>query len=87
MEWECTECGRAYHETPEACRVCGHEDLVPADARDDQFTASELSDRLLDPLSAETSLVEFNATVNLAFALLVALSLLLLVVTLVLVLL
>lgn len=84
MEWECTECGRTYHEAPEVCQICGQEDLVPADARDDRFTAGRIADRLFDPLSAETSLVEFNATVNLAFALLVALSLLLLVVTLVL---
>lgn len=84
MEWECTECGRTYHEPPGACAICGNEDLVPADADDDRFTVGGVSDRLLDPLSAETSLAEFNAAVNVAFAVLVALSVVLLVVALVL---
>ena len=79
MEWVCTECDRTYHEAPEYCQLCGNEDLVPADGHPDRFSLSGLHDRLFDPLSAESSLVEFNKTVNLAFAVLVVLSVLLLV--------
>jgi len=77
MEWRCRECGRTYDEPPEAC-VCGTVSVDPADGDDDgrsRFSLLALRARLLDPKSADRSLVRDEPYVAWAFRLLFLLAL------------
>lgn len=73
MTWRCRECGRTYHEPPEAC-VCGSPEVDPDDGRraDDRFSLLAIRQRLLDPGSADRSLVRDEPYVALAFRVLLA---------------
>lgn len=74
MAWACTGCGRTYDEPPGSCRVCGSDDLVPRDGggSGDRFSFAAVRSRLSDPGGSETSLVEYDPRVRLAFRVLVA---------------
>lgn len=83
MEWVCTNCQRTYHESPEACQLCGHEVIVPEnDPRARASFLEELRWRLLDPIRADTSLVSDNVYLVWAVRVLFVASFLLLVVAL-----
>lgn len=77
MEWRCRECGRRYDQPPEAC-ACGSADVGPdgPGERRSRFSLLALRDRLVDPMSADRSLVREDSTVSLAFRLLLAASVL-----------
>lgn len=82
MEWVCRECGRTYVDPPTECAICGG-DVVPAGAHDpgtDRFTISAARQRLLDPPAADTSLVDVDPRVRLAFRILVGIAILFLLV-------
>ena len=70
MQWRCRECGRRYDEPPETC-VCGSAD-VHAGEEPSRFSLLALRERLLDPASADRSLVREEPYVALAFRLLLA---------------
>ena len=68
MEWRCRECGRTHDEPPETC-VCGSSDVGPAEGEGgrSRFSLLALRERLLEPGSADRSLVRDEPYVNLAF--------------------
>lgn len=81
MPWRCRECGRTYQEPPEAC-VCGSADLDPADGEgpeEGRYSLLAIRQRLLDPENADRSLVREEPYVAIAFRLLLAVTLVVLV--------
>ena len=78
MEWRCRECGRRYDRPPETC-ACGSADVGPEEAgggRSSRFSLLAIRERLLDPKSADRSLVRDETYVRLAFRVLLAASIL-----------
>lgn len=74
MAWRCRECGRTYHEPPEAC-VCGSAAVGPDDGDGggrSRFSLLAIRQRLLDPRNAERTLVRDEPYVTLAFRVLLA---------------
>lgn len=74
MTWRCRECGRTYHDPPEAC-VCGSADVGPAGGdvgERSRFSLLALRQRLLDPRNADRSLIRDEPYVALAFRVLLA---------------
>lgn len=81
MRWRCVECGRTHDQPPETC-ACGSANVEPADdnAEDDRFSLLAVRRRLLDPDSANRSLVRNDPRVAFAFRALLLVSLVALVV-------
>jgi hypothetical protein len=74
VRWRCGDCDRTYDEPPETC-VCGSANLNPtADEEDGRshYSLLALRERLLDPKNADRSLVRDEPYVSLAFRILLA---------------
>lgn len=84
MEWACEHCGRTYDEPPaDDCVSCGHTAVAPADGTERDPVVAYLGRvrrALLDPRSLDTDLASGGPAVAVAFRLVLAVSLALLVV-------
>ncbi|WP_254841185.1 hypothetical protein [Natronomonas marina] len=79
MGWRCRECDRTYEDPPETCR-CGSTDVEPDDGgRESRYSLLAVRRRLLEPRSADRSLVDGDPRVGLVFRALFLLSVLALV--------
>lgn len=79
MEWACAECGRVYHEPPDACPICEHDVLVPAGGEDSSEGTLDrylrrIRATLLNPAAVDRGLLSNDPRIALLFRLLAAVS-------------
>lgn len=79
VSWCCADCGRSYDDPPETC-ACGSAAVEPDDGSadgeaEDRFSLLAVRRRLLEPGTADRSLVSDDPRIALAFRVLLALSL------------